>query len=441
MDGTAQATRDDWKAEADSLTNVDRRFFVDDDLFTRELERVFARCWEFVAHESEVPEVGSYVTRTMGRDSVIVIRDDAGAVRVMLNSCTHRGTQLCKTPIGNASSFRCGYHGWTFNNNGDLFAVPRLSESYAPTWKKSDHGLVQARVEVFHGLVFATWNHEGPDLVAYLGDMAWYLEAMMSMAPGGFEVIAPPQRYIQDANWKFPVENDGGDGYHLPVAHGTMFDLDIFGTQAGNTAGHVVQTKEGHVLRRQYLRDEFPEPPYFGYPADTWATITKGLTAEQAAFVAKNTVIHGTVFPNSAFVVAAFPTTGDPGDEEVSIYTWRVHRPLTPHTAEVVYWLFVARGMSDAWKRASYKTQVRIFSGAAFFEADDYENFARIDRASDGARGRETPFNYTLGLDAPDETNGNGVWPGPGSVQARDVSEANQRAFYRRYLELMEDPS
>jgi len=40
---------------------------------------------------------------------------------------------------------------------------------------RSQWGLVEARVDSYKGLVFATWDKQAPALADYLGDAAWYL--------------------------------------------------------------------------------------------------------------------------------------------------------------------------------------------------------------------------------------------------------------------------
>ncbi|MGG2201793.1 Rieske 2Fe-2S domain-containing protein [Paenibacillus validus] len=53
-----------------------------------------------MAHESEFKEPGSYVTRWMVNDPVLLVKNSAGEIKAFLNSCTHRGTHLCTADFG-----------------------------------------------------------------------------------------------------------------------------------------------------------------------------------------------------------------------------------------------------------------------------------------------------------------------------------------------------
>ena len=46
---------------------VTRSIFVDDELYQLEQERVFARCWLFIGHESQVRKPGDYFRLQDGR--------------------------------------------------------------------------------------------------------------------------------------------------------------------------------------------------------------------------------------------------------------------------------------------------------------------------------------------------------------------------------------
>src|SRR5260370_1155394 len=94
--------------------------FTDPDVYRGEQDRIFARCWLYVAHDSQVPKAGDFVTNFMGEESVIVCRDGEGRVRVFVNSCRHRGMRVCRTDAGNTGTFQCPYHGWTYDVKGRL---------------------------------------------------------------------------------------------------------------------------------------------------------------------------------------------------------------------------------------------------------------------------------------------------------------------------------
>ena len=103
---------------------VRREIYRDPAVFALEMERIFKRTWVFMAHESELAAAGDYLTMRIGAEPVVVVRGEDGEVRVLVNRCRHRGAVVCERAAGNAKSFRCQYHGWTYRNDGQLVGVP-----------------------------------------------------------------------------------------------------------------------------------------------------------------------------------------------------------------------------------------------------------------------------------------------------------------------------
>ena len=142
---------------------ISRRIFIEPEIYAAESQQIFARCWLFLCHDSQIPRPGDFLTTTMGEDPVLAVRDSAGTVGAFLNICRHRGNRLCRADDGNASSFICAYHGWTYGNDGRLTGVPNLREAYHGELDRAGWGLVAvARLDSYKGLWFATFRSAGP---------------------------------------------------------------------------------------------------------------------------------------------------------------------------------------------------------------------------------------------------------------------------------------
>ena len=68
------------------IFRVHRSSMTSADLFQREREQIFNRCWIYLGHESEVEKPGDYRRRTVAGRTLFFARGKDGEVRVFLNT-------------------------------------------------------------------------------------------------------------------------------------------------------------------------------------------------------------------------------------------------------------------------------------------------------------------------------------------------------------------
>ena len=112
------------------------QLYTDPEIFEWEMEKIFYRTWVWVAHESEIPEAGSFKMATIGRQPVIVNRDRKGNFNVLLNRCRHRGRQRLRSPKGKANGFTCPYHSWSYSPGRQPARHPVPGRLRRRCWKR-----------------------------------------------------------------------------------------------------------------------------------------------------------------------------------------------------------------------------------------------------------------------------------------------------------------
>jgi phenylpropionate dioxygenase-like ring-hydroxylating dioxygenase large terminal subunit len=405
---------------------VDRRVFTDPDLHRLELERVFARSWLFVAHESELPRPGDYVTRQMADDPVIVTRGSDGKLHVFLNACTHRGAMVCRADAGNSPSYTCPYHGWTFANTGKLLAAADDLACFKGRVDLKRYDLREARVGTYGGCVFATFDDALAPLEQYLGDARWYLDMFFKRTPGGVEVLGAPVRWRARKNWKYGAVNFAADGPHALKVHGPVTKRIIGGGLPQDFLLKVA--KDGPAIRlpngHNGIFVDIPEglPPFLGFEPELVPLFQRTLNAGQLELLGK--MFNGvfTIFPHMSWV--HFPVSFSPDMMPVHFFNLRVWQPVAPGVTEIWSWFLADKEGSDAYKEASLRAGVQTFTAAGTFDQDDAEAWAAIDQGSRGTIGRREQTSFQMVVASHDERIEN--FPGPGEAYYSTYSEMSE---------------
>jgi PAH dioxygenase large subunit len=395
-----------------------------------ELERIFGRAWIFLAHETEIPKPGDYVLRHIADDEFIVVRDASNQIRVLFNSCRHRGMRVCQAEIGNALTFRCPYHGWVYKNSGELSGVPHQEQIYgAAELNRAELGLLRAPKSDSHrGWIFASLDDQAPPLKEYLGDMLWYLDFYTNKSEAGLTVVGAPQRWVVNANWKLGASNFIGDGYHTTTTHFSAVKIGIIpGPAHFLLDGVQVTAGVGGVGFRKMAPGSGSTR---GYPESILSRFDAAHreVIEQGCFPS-----HGTIFPNLSFLAAATVTAAD--KPPVPYFTVRIWQPIAHDAIEVWSWLLIDKEAPEAFKRASYDSYVLSFGSSGLLEQDDTENWTSITRSARGRMAHGQHLSYAMGASS---LKPMADWPGPGKAYPLDYTEANERAYYETWLRYME---
>ena len=417
-----------------------RLIFTDQAIFELEQEKVFAKAWLYIGHESEIPNEGDYVTRQMGTDSVILSRGEHGKAHVLLNSCSHRGTLLCTADAGSTKGFVCAYHGWVFGLDGSLKATADDMALYdgKVDFKTLDLKTV-ARADSYAGLIFATWDDAAPDLSDYLGDARWYLDLYHNRTPGGMEVLGAPHRWVVDTNWKAGAVNFGADGPHAVKVHGPItaatFGMPPQAVRESLLYSPAVSMGNGHngilPLIPESLRDQVPA--YTGYPPELIELYEQCLTPGQQEL--SQHLLGGvqTMFPNFSSVQA--PAIFNPDGVPINLLAIRLWQPISATQMEIWNWFLVEKEASDEWKQASMLAGVRTFSAAGTFDQDDAEAWVGIAKGIAGQQGSQGEMNFQMTLAYRDKTIPD--FPGPGKAYPSiygEVTEFDVLLEWQKYM-------
>ncbi|RQH04895.1 aromatic ring-hydroxylating dioxygenase subunit alpha [Paraburkholderia dinghuensis] len=437
---------------------VKMRVLSDAEVYQLEMERIFAKTWVFLAHETEIPNAGDFVQRDMGSDSVLVTRDNEGQVHVVLNVCTHRGMKVSTLDAGNTQAHLCIYHGWAFKPNGDFIGAPVEKECmHGKTMSKAELSLTKARVAIYGGLIFATWNVDGPSFDEFLGDARFYYDTLWCRTTKGMEVLGPPQRFMIRANWKAAAEQGASDGFHTLTLHRWLGEIGPYARKPGEEGGGAdltpemygieVWTDHGHTMRcidlnRKVRRITGKDPseltpqekltvlPPPGLTPEMIPDVVSRLSPEQIRMMSSNPPQVGNFFPNGLFEFIYLPT---PDGKVVGAMALHTYVPVGPDKFMFMNWILAEKDTPPEQKAAMLRISCQLLGTSGMVEQDDSDTWPHQTIVAKGAMSR----NITLKYQARFETGAPEGWPGPGHVGSGFTKDDTNWSFWTYWHELM----
>ena len=76
---------------------------------------MWTKVWLLLGRESQMPNPRDWQMESVGREEILMVRQEEGSIKAFYNVCQHRGNPLVDDPRGSIRSrFVCKYHSWAF---------------------------------------------------------------------------------------------------------------------------------------------------------------------------------------------------------------------------------------------------------------------------------------------------------------------------------------
>ena len=133
--------------------------YIDNEVIGSEVNKIFYDYPVPIALSAELKDNNSYKATKVIDTPLLITKGEDGVVRTFINICKHRGAPVCPEGIGQKSKFNCTYHGWMYNNTGNLVNIFK-SDTFGDI-DKSKIKLTELFCEERSGFIWACLN---PDI-------------------------------------------------------------------------------------------------------------------------------------------------------------------------------------------------------------------------------------------------------------------------------------
>ena len=418
---------------SDDAAWISRKVWSDPAVYELEKQAIFGKSWLFLGHESQIRQPGDFVQAFMCETPIILSRGSDGNIHANINSCSHRGLPVCRADSGNTKRFICPYHNWSYTVEGELVTIPQESEvRHKPD--KSQLGLKPVpRLESWQGMIFGSFDAEIEPLEDYLGDMRFYLDAFFERFPNGIEFMGAPHRWLLNANWKLPMENQLGDVNHGAFLHGAIIpreaqdQIEEIGysciTEPGGHGATFRLMPEGSPAEEVAWGMEGMGGIFGGAEVQEYLLEIQARAAERVGDIRSRMkgLTYG-IYPNLSFLW--------------SNTSFKVSHPRGPGQVEYWSWAAVPADAPDHIKRILRTNYSSFFGPGGLLEQEDSEAWTQQYIGSNIDFADDKPYYYGLGMG---EEKPHPELPG---LVSQTANEYYGRAFFGRWrkaIEALED--
>jgi salicylate 5-hydroxylase large subunit len=372
--------------ENEGTSRIPFASYTSDELHRRELERFFYKNhWCYVGLEAEIPNPGDFKRTAVGERSVILVRDQDGAINVVENVCAHRGMSFCRERHGNRKDFTCPYHQWNYSLKGDLQGVPfrrgvkqggKVQGGMPADFKPEDNGLTKLKVAARGGVVFASFDNDVESFEDFLGPV---ILGYFDRTFDGRELkILGYNRQRIPGNWKLMQENIK-DPYHPGLLHTWFVTFGLW--RADNKSQLLMDAQHRHaamISTRGQMGQAEQVTSVSSFKADMKLEDPRFLDIVAEPWWGGPTAVMTTIFPSVIF------------QQQVNSVSTRHIQPDGHGAFDFVWTHFAFADDSDEMVQRRLR-QANLFGPAGFVSADDGEV---IELSQQGFE--QKPFHRTL---------------------------------------------
>ena len=351
------------------------KYYLSNDIFEKEKEKIFRKMWLFVGLSSFVKENNKFISRKFF-DIPIVIQNFQGHIKAFENSCLHRNA-LLQTEFTGCRPLTCPYHAWKYDACGKVSNIPHCDKSYGfSDAEKSSLKLREFQLRIIGNLIFINLSSDPFPIEEQFGDD--FIRSMEHCS-NHFDSEVMMTKWHCQFNWKLPYENLR-DPNHVAYVHPKSLAplIDLYAKvdhAAANESLNPLAQKDPAFMRQEIKKYSFGGHPEGGLEKistfDWHHNVERWHASERTGspVASDNSYFNWLAFPNLHIA------SGDGGHT----FTIEHHIPVSPTQTDVEIYYMTAKKK----KRYAASPQVLLAAMQAGKKIlkEDYDILEQVQQA------------------------------------------------------------